>query len=67
MAFALALGATAPDGAEQWRDHAPASASGSHWWVTRCAKLGTRVEHRSELLSGVVLISVGAAILTNLL
>lgn len=31
------------------------------------AKLGTRVEHRSELLSGVVLISVGAAILTNLL
>jgi putative Mn2+ efflux pump MntP len=31
------------------------------------AKLGTRVEHRSELLSGIVLISVGAAILTNLL
>ena len=31
------------------------------------AKLGNRVGHRSELLSGVVLISVGAAILTNLL
>jgi manganese efflux pump family protein len=31
------------------------------------AKLGTRVEHRSELVSGIVLIGVGAAILTNLL
>jgi manganese efflux pump family protein len=30
------------------------------------ARLGTRVEHRSELLSGVVLIGVGAAILANL-
>jgi putative Mn2+ efflux pump MntP len=31
------------------------------------ARLGARVEHRSELLSGVVLIAVGLAILTNLL
>ncbi len=31
------------------------------------AKLGTGVEHRSELVSGIVLICVGAAILTNLL
>jgi manganese efflux pump family protein len=31
------------------------------------AKLGTRVEHRSELVSGIVLIGVGTAILTNLL
>jgi manganese efflux pump family protein len=31
------------------------------------ARLGARVEHRSELLSGVVLIAVGLAILTGLL
>jgi len=31
------------------------------------ARLGTRVEHRSELLSGIVLIAVGLAILTGLL
>jgi putative Mn2+ efflux pump MntP len=30
------------------------------------ARLGTRVEHRSELLSGIVLIGTGLAILTNL-
>ena len=31
------------------------------------ACLGARVEHRSELLSGIVLIAVGVAILTGLL
>jgi putative Mn2+ efflux pump MntP len=31
------------------------------------ARLGTRVEHRSEVLSGIVLIVTGLAILTNLL
>jgi manganese efflux pump family protein len=31
------------------------------------ARLGERVEHRSELLSGIVLIAVGLAILVNLL
>jgi len=31
------------------------------------ARLGTKVEHRSELLSGIVLIAVGLAILTGLL
>jgi putative Mn2+ efflux pump MntP len=31
------------------------------------ARLGTRVEHRSEVLSGIVLIGTGLAILTNLL
>ncbi len=31
------------------------------------AKLGTSIEHRSELVSGIVLICVGTAILTNLL
>jgi manganese efflux pump family protein len=30
------------------------------------ARLGARVEHRSELLSGIVLIAVGLAILTGL-
>lgn len=31
------------------------------------ARLGTRVEHRSEVLSGIVLVGTGLAILTNLL